>query len=166
MGPTDNSGVANDQSQIERLEKLVALALSRGGSGSGGTGPTGPAGASGVTGPTGPAGSGGSGGPIEFAVGTTTTSSATSSPAGPALLCYVNVTTAYSAGANLQIGNTGSPSAIATSGLVALQSIGVYPISPLSTWAAWGGGNVQATITGAPSTGAMTIVFQSAVSTA
>jgi hypothetical protein len=109
--------------------------------------------------------SGGGGGgtpPIEFSVGTSTASSATSIPAGSVVSgLKVRVDTAYNTGATLAVGQAGSASLLLAASSIDLHNVPfvpfVYDVSP-TTLAAWGGSPhpVLATVAGA-SSGACTV---------
>ena len=150
-----------------------ALALRTFGGGGGGTGPTGPTGPGGsgsagatgpggATGPTGPSGGGSTTGVeqfIEVSVGTTTESSTTSITAGQKIVrVEIYVSTAYSSGATIAVGVTGTPNLLVTAGSANVdpQVIGTYDQGPYNT--SWPSTNpVLVTIAGGPSVGACLI---------
>jgi hypothetical protein len=95
---------------------------------------------------------------IRFALGTGTASSATSIPNNAIVIrAVVDVTTAYSAGANITLGSAASPLVLANAGVANPQQVDVYSTGDLDvTWA--GPAVVQATVTGAPAAGAAEIL--------
>ena len=91
---------------------------------------------------------------IRFAVGTATTSSVTDIPAGSIILsASLDVTTPYSAGATLEVGNAGDATLLQASGDNDPQASNLYA-APQDT--SWGGSSapVLVTVSGAPAAGA------------
>ena len=143
-----------------------------GATGAVGTGPTGPTGsASTVTGPTGATGGGtGATGPtgatgaagaaassvqlIRFQVGNATTSSVTQLPASAIVVkTVVDVVSAYSAGATLEVGNAASPFLLLPSGQIQAQATGVNSSGDQDIAFAGGTAAVRCTVQGAPASG-------------
>lgn len=95
---------------------------------------------------------------IAFSVTTATVSSVTSIPNGSDILrAYVHVLSAYSGGATLTIGRTGSATLISDGTDINLQQTGTYDL-PGACGVAWGAAAVVlATIAGSPSTGSAKI---------
>lgn len=113
-------------------------------------------------------GGGGASSPIKFNVATTTVASSATVPANAtASGLKVQVTTPYSAGAQLAIGRTGSSSLLLVGGAIDIVNCPAGTIYDLSstTLAAWGASalSVIATITGAPSVGSLTIFLNASV---
>lgn len=122
----------------------------------GATGATGPAGATGATGATGAAGASAPGALI--AVGdsvatTTVTSTASVAANGIAMLVFVNVTTAYPAGATLELGYTGSLNAFLDTNMVNLQRVAPNFV-PIYVPVGASAQQVIATVGGSPGSGA------------
>ncbi len=94
---------------------------------------------------------------IDFALGLATASSVTQIPANAVVLrSEVKVTTAYSAGALIAIGQTGTTGLLQATGDSVPQTIDEYVADQRTSW----GGSalaVLATITGSPSVGAATV---------
>jgi len=95
---------------------------------------------------------------IKFSVGTTTASSTSTVPANAIVLdCIVSVTTAYTAGATISVGNTTDASLIQTTSDNDPQTVGVYSKEQITDWGA-SALTVQATISGTPTEGAADII--------
>jgi hypothetical protein len=127
-------------------------------------GPTGPTGAAGVAGSTGAAGPVGPTGPtgpsgpavlcIRFAIAHATVSSATGLPAGARVVqAALNVTTAYSAGATISLGQTGGGVAFMSTAQAAAPTAG-YKYVMQDTAVASPAVAVLATVAGSPAAGA------------
>jgi hypothetical protein len=94
---------------------------------------------------------------VDFALALTTASSVTSIPANAVILrSEVKVTTAYSAGATISVGQTGTAALLQATGDNVPQTIDEYIADQRTAWGA-SPSQVLATVAGAPTLGAATV---------
>lgn len=97
---------------------------------------------------------------IRFALGTSTGSSTATIPAGAVVFeAAVDVTTPYSAGATISVGQTGSASLLMATTDNLATTAGMYAVPQDQGWGA-SALAVLATVTGAPSAGAANIIVK------
>jgi len=94
---------------------------------------------------------------VKFTITTTGGISTVSIPASSTILdCIVDITTAYSAGATITVGNIADPSQLQDTMDNNPQIVSTYSKEQLTSWA--NDAPVQATVNGSPTTGAATIM--------
>ena len=97
---------------------------------------------------------------IQFALGTATASSVTPIPSGSIVVdARLNVTTGFSAGTTISLGQTGAVSAFLATGDNDATTIALYD-APQVTAVSGSGLAVLATVSGGPSVGAATVIIE------